>query len=64
MEKNKKIIAVSLDRALLDRLNAAHSESGEKSRSRFVEDLIDRALMQEGEKDDGKEEKPVDISVN
>lgn len=56
MEKNKKIVSISLDRAVLDRLNTAHAESGEKSRSRYVEALIDRALMQEGEKDDGKEE--------
>ena len=56
MEKNKKIVSISLDREVLDRLNTAHAESGEKSRSRYVEALIDRALMQEGEKEDGKEE--------
>lgn len=56
MEKNKKIVSISLDREVLGRLNRAHVESGEKSRSRFVEGLIDCALMQEGEKDDGKEE--------
>lgn len=62
MQKNKKIIAVSLDRGLLDRLTAAHSESGVQSRSRFVESLIDRALTDEGDPDDGKKEKPVDVS--
>ena len=56
MEKNKKIVSISLDREVLDRLNTAHIESGEKSRSRFVEAIIDRALIEEGEKDDGKEE--------
>ena len=56
MEKNKKIVSISLDRDVLDRLNTAHNESGEKSRSRFVESLIDRALTEEGGKDDGKEE--------
>ena len=56
MEKNKKIVSISLDREVLDRLNTAHNESGEKSRSRFVESLIDRALTEEGGKDDGKEE--------
>ena len=61
MEKNKKIIAVSIDRAILDRLNTAHAESGEKSRSRYVESLIDRALN-DGGANDGKEEKPADIS--
>ena len=61
MEKNKKIVSISLDREILDRLNTAHTESGEKSRSRFVEALIDRALTEEGEKDDGKE-KAADIS--
>jgi metal-responsive CopG/Arc/MetJ family transcriptional regulator len=62
MEKNKKIIALSLDRALLDRLNAAHNESGEKSRSRYVETLIDRALTEEGDLNDGQKEKPADVS--
>lgn len=61
MEKNKKIVSISLDRDVLDRLNTAHAESGEKSRSRYVEALIDRALMQEGGKEDGKEE-AADIS--
>lgn len=61
MEKNKKIVSISLDREVLDRLNTAHIESGEKSRSRFVEALIDRALIEEGEKDDGTKE-AADIS--
>ena len=61
MEKNKKIVSISLDREILDRLNTAHNESGEKSRSRFVESLIDRALTEEGEKDDGTKE-AIDIS--
>lgn len=61
MEKNKKIVSLSLDREVLDRLNTAHAESGEKSRSRYVEALIVRTLMQEGGKDDGKE-KAADIS--
>lgn len=56
MEKNKKIVSISLDREVLDRLNTAHAESGVKSRSCYVEALIDRALTEEGGKDDGKEE--------
>lgn len=60
MEKNKKIVSISLDREVLDRLNTAHVESGIKSRSSYVEALIDRAL-EEGEKDDGTKE-AVDIS--
>ena len=61
MEKNKKIVSISLDREVLDRLNTAHAESGVKSRSCYVEALIDRALTEEGEKDDGTEE-AADIS--
>lgn len=56
MEKNKKIVSISLDRDILDRLNTAHAESGVKSRSCYVEALINRALTEEGEKDDGTEE--------
>lgn len=61
MEKNKKIVSFSLDREVLDRLNTAHAESGLKSRSCYVEALIDRVLTEEGEKDDGTEE-VIDIS--
>lgn len=61
MEKNKKIIAVSIDRALLDRLNTAHAESGIMSRSRYVENLINHALN-DGGADDGEEKKPADVS--
>lgn len=56
MEKNKKIISISVDRDVLDRLNTAHAESGVKSRSCYVEAIIDRALTEKGEQEDGKEE--------
>ena len=56
MEKNKKIVSISLYRDVLDRLNTALAESGVKSRSCYIEALIDRALTEERGKDDGKEE--------
>lgn len=62
MEKNKKIISVSLDKDLVDRINAATMRSGVKSRSSYVESLLDRHLTHEEVSQDGKEEKPVIIS--
>ena len=62
MEKNKKIISVSLDKDLVDRINAAAVRSGVKSRSSYVESLLDRHLTREEVSQDGKEEKPVIIS--
>lgn len=60
MEKNKKIVAVSLDRSLLEKIAQEHAESGIKSRSAYIEGLIRSSL--EGGPEDGKEEKPADIS--
>lgn len=78
MEKNKKIISVSLDKDLVDRINAAAVRSGVKSRSSYVEDIIDRHLthedarylvaqvgLQESEGGDyGTEKEPVIIPEN
>lgn len=64
MEKNKKIISVSLDRDLVDRINAATMRSGVKSRSSLVESLLDLHLTREEVHQDGKEEEPVIIPEN
>lgn len=64
MEKNKKIISVSLDKDLVNRINAATMKSGVKSRSSYVEALLDRHLTREEVNRDGKEEEPTIIPEN
>ena len=64
MEKNKKIISVSLDKDLVDRINAATMRSGVKSRSSYVESLLDRHLTHEEVSQDGTEKEPVLIPKN
>ena len=64
MEKNKKIISVSLDKDLVDRINEATMRSGVKSRSSYVESLLDRHLTLEEVSQDGKEKEPVIVSEN
>lgn len=64
MEKNKKIISVSLDKDLVYRINAAVMRSGVKSRSSYVESLLNRHLTREEGSQDGTEEKPVIVSEN
>lgn len=62
MEKNKKIISVSLDKDLVNRINVATIKSGVKSRSSYVEALLDRHLTREEVIQDGKEEEPTIVS--
>ena len=62
MEKNKKIISVSLDKDILKRLEEAYKGIGIKSRSSYVESILDLHLTREEGVQDGTEEKPVIIS--
>lgn len=64
MEKNKKIISMSLDKDLVDRINAATMKSGINSRSSYVEAILDRHLTREEVSQDGKEEESAIIPEN